>query len=377
MRASLITTHDKTNKDFLVLSFWGIILVVAGHCGVDFLDFGGLLPYYNFHMPLFIFISGYFFSGQKTFKKWILHKAKKLILPYYVINIIYRIFSIFLHDKYNFNLEYKWSLKTILIDPLFPHTLSGFNAAMWFVIILFYIELIYFLAMKCMKFKHRELLFAIIGACIGILCMYFSIKQLHMVDGRRNLYIQTLLRTGTLLPFFSFGNIYHLYIEGKLPISRINIILLIGAVLLITYQICPEYYDCGTHATIDYKYVTFLNIVPTYIVGMCGILFWLQISKLLSPKIGDSAVVQIIGNNTWAIMSHHLFGFFCINSIIAFCSKYFAMFPTFDMLEFLEKPRNSIYNGFLSNWYYLIISIVISLLIQFIINTLKTFVSKK
>lgn len=211
MKTSLITTSAKTNKDFLVLSFFGIITVVAGHCYNYFLDFGGFLPYYNFNMPLFIFISGYFFSDQKPLKKWILYKVRKLIVPYYAVNIVYRVLSVFLHNKYNFNLEYKRNLKAILIDPLFPHTLSGFNSAMWFVIILFYIELIYFLIMKYMKFKYREIFFAIIGTCIGILCMYLSIKQIHMVDGKRNLYIQTLLRTGTLMPFFSFGNIYHLY----------------------------------------------------------------------------------------------------------------------------------------------------------------------
>ena len=49
----------ETNIPFCLLSVLGIIFVVDGHLNHSFFDIGGLIPYYAFHMPLFVFISGY------------------------------------------------------------------------------------------------------------------------------------------------------------------------------------------------------------------------------------------------------------------------------------------------------------------------------
>lgn len=50
----------KSNKAFMLLSAFGIIFVLDSHCGAV-LGFARLFPYDSFFMPMFVFISGYFF----------------------------------------------------------------------------------------------------------------------------------------------------------------------------------------------------------------------------------------------------------------------------------------------------------------------------
>ena len=57
------TNNIKTdyNMTFGILSGLAIIMVVAGHLGYNILTVGDLFPYYSFHVPLFMFIYGFFY----------------------------------------------------------------------------------------------------------------------------------------------------------------------------------------------------------------------------------------------------------------------------------------------------------------------------
>lgn len=85
----------KINQQFLLLQAIGIVLVVIGHKdGISlFFDW---FPAYSFHMPLFIFISGYFYKNEndKNLRNFILNKVNKLIIPYIIGDFIsYWMFS--------------------------------------------------------------------------------------------------------------------------------------------------------------------------------------------------------------------------------------------------------------------------------------------
>lgn len=54
----------------MLLSFFGIIMVVLGHTGDPIRLASDIFPYYSFHMALFIFISGYFYNPQNENKLW-------------------------------------------------------------------------------------------------------------------------------------------------------------------------------------------------------------------------------------------------------------------------------------------------------------------
>ncbi|MCM1386827.1 MAG: acyltransferase family protein [Bacillus sp. (in: Bacteria)] len=56
---------QKYNMTFCILSGIAIVMIVAGHVGYNILTVGELFPYYSFHVPLFLFISGYFYKEEE------------------------------------------------------------------------------------------------------------------------------------------------------------------------------------------------------------------------------------------------------------------------------------------------------------------------
>lgn len=73
----------KSRMDYIDLyRAFGIILMVMGHIG-----FGGKFDKFihAFHMPMFFFISGFFYKEKNIdIKKYTVDKAKKLLTPYFV-----------------------------------------------------------------------------------------------------------------------------------------------------------------------------------------------------------------------------------------------------------------------------------------------------
>lgn len=91
------------NKIWNVCYSIAIVLVVLGHSnGVPTNNIGyytGIYPWfaffqeiisviYIFHIPLFFFISGYFFTFNQNFKQFALSKVKRLLIPYFSITSI-------------------------------------------------------------------------------------------------------------------------------------------------------------------------------------------------------------------------------------------------------------------------------------------------
>ena len=78
------------NMQFALLSALGMFFVVDGHLNNSYLDIGGLFPYYSFHMPLFAFISGYFYrpGSEERIGEYARKKILRLLGPYMAYNLI-------------------------------------------------------------------------------------------------------------------------------------------------------------------------------------------------------------------------------------------------------------------------------------------------
>lgn len=119
---------------FDVFRSLGIMLMIMGHIG-----FGENFDYFihAFHMPMFFFISGYFYKGQKyRIGEYIGKKAKSLLIPYLFFGIAHYIISLFLGE---------FTLKPLL--HLFTTNTEGLPicGALWFLTALFFTEIIYYL----------------------------------------------------------------------------------------------------------------------------------------------------------------------------------------------------------------------------------------
>ena len=57
-----LESNRKQNKQFMILSAIAIIFVVDAHAWGPLAVFTNFFPYNSFFMPMFVFISGYFFE---------------------------------------------------------------------------------------------------------------------------------------------------------------------------------------------------------------------------------------------------------------------------------------------------------------------------
>ncbi len=68
----------------------GILLVVVGHNDFRLFSQFAYQVIYSFHMPLFFFLSGYFFNSSIDFKSFVIKKFNTLLKPYlFTIFVIY------------------------------------------------------------------------------------------------------------------------------------------------------------------------------------------------------------------------------------------------------------------------------------------------
>ncbi len=144
----------KPLRDILFLQTFGIILVVLGH---SFFQFPADTPVirwiYNFHMPLFFFISGYllkYIHGdlrelQLTGRKgYLMRKTRRLLVPYAVISSLFFIPKALL-SHYSVR-PIHLNLHDYLYQLLFPyHNVLG---AYWFMPTLFLLFAVFTIGRK-------------------------------------------------------------------------------------------------------------------------------------------------------------------------------------------------------------------------------------
>jgi fucose 4-O-acetylase-like acetyltransferase len=202
-----MTSSSKRSLYFDNAKFFLIFLVVFGHVISPLKDNSHILftlysVIFLFHMPAFIFISGYFSKGFNK-KGYLLKILKKILLPYFIFQIIYSLF-------------YYWDGETpsLKLDLLHPHW------SLWFLLSLFCWNLsLYIFA----RLKWAGLVIAI---AIGIGIGYFD----HVGS------FLSLSRPLVFFPYFLLGYLIepnHLKMVKKTRFSAvIGIAILLGTALL-------------------------------------------------------------------------------------------------------------------------------------------------
>ena len=137
----------------------GIIMVVCGHIGGIYKIIGipvfnskpsEIFPIYSYHMPLFIFISGYFYKQGYIYdiKGLIKKRLKTLVIPYYKWNLFYGLLVTVLINVGLFNNGNKINLYNYFLEPIFQGYQYNLNGPSWFLISLFFIQIGYTLIRK-------------------------------------------------------------------------------------------------------------------------------------------------------------------------------------------------------------------------------------
>lgn len=346
------------NGVFRVLSALGIVLVVAGHADFQIFDLGGLFPYYSFHVAVFLFISGYFYKdeNEENIGRYIKRKALRLLLPYFVWNLIYGIAAAALKPA-GFVIGEGISLRTLFAEPFLGGHQFGYNFPAWFVPALFVIEVINVLMRRTLALLRLKNEYLITAVCLlaGMLTVWLA------ATGHVWGYYKFPGRILFMLPVYELGQLYGKKLERKdTAPDPVYFAVLICVQLMIVF-------NCGGLAYSTVWCTGFANgpVIP-YLTIVTGIAFWLRIARILSPLLGDMKCINWLGANTYSVMMHHITGFMLVKGVCCAAASFTSWAGDFDRFAFWADI-NYVYlpNGVEAfKWVYLMAGLVVPALVS-------------
>ena len=291
------------NKTMDVMLALGIIFVVLGHSYQPKIF---LFPAYTFQVAIFFFISGYFFRVQEGLKnkwRWSRKKFLHLLVPYFIFNLFFGLFTLLLASR-GISLSEKINWYNFFVTPfLTGHQYFLFLAA-WFVPQLFIVHaLAQWILIRDRGHYFTGLLLAISLAASFLFS--FSFKTIPA------LWLLLLARTALALTFYLFGQVFRIF-EAKL--RPILIYPVSFAFLFIVYVSLEAFFNGFTYS---FAFLQFLNSPGVTLAGtLAAILMIYIISHYLAQTLPVKNFLYQIGQHTFSIMALHLLIFWTINYIL-------------------------------------------------------------
>lgn len=296
------------NVQFKILSALAMVLVVSGHAGYDAFTLQWLFPYDSFHMPLFIFISGYFSKSEQACMEnagaYLKKKTMRLLVPFLAWNLFYGIFGhlLFLFTKV------EWGTRSFvegfIVRPLAPgNCFFTFNDPSWFLLTLFEVGLLnYFLHIllkRCRVGQTGIFMIYLLLACAAVTLARNGLRTPVEIVITRMLY---------MLFWYGCGSYYKQKLEYYDTLSNCTYFLTVICLQLILVAL---FHENGIIAGVWNSEFT-NNAFWTILAAANGIAFWLRISKILEPALKESRLIRYLADRTFSIMMHHFLAFFCV-----------------------------------------------------------------
>jgi fucose 4-O-acetylase-like acetyltransferase len=353
--------REGENLKFTYFKALGILLVVLSHSsGGAIISFLGnfWFPPASFFMPLFVFAAGYFYDETLSFGKYALKRFRRLVVPYYGWNLFYGLLVTVLVFTGVSNIGNSITPYNFFITP-WTTSNSGyaFNGVTWFALWLFTVQVGYTVIRKALRLRNE---YSLLICCfaLGLIGTYLSTIGLNSEP-----LVAQLIKLLFGLPFLQLGYVYRVKLEAhdKPSVKSLVLVFLIQGALIGIFK-----------SEFPFGYVVagggFDSVFLPFLTSLTGIWFWLQISTFLSSKIGSIKILRYLGNHTWDIMVHHVFGFWLLNTF------FFAIAaPGFNVAQYRTKILYEyIINGdthFLI--FYAVVGIVVPLAIFKITSTLR------
>ncbi len=353
--------QKKSNKQFMVLSIIGIVIMVCCHFSGELYKYVKAFPF----IAIFIFISGYFYKeeNERNIGIYIWHKFKKLMIPFYILNLLYGIIATILRNADIINYGENITLYNFFIQPFINNSQYILNFPSWFLPTLFLTNISYAIIHKYSKKKEYFLLIILVVA--QIITVKFS-------DLAKN---QTIIvcffKVIFFLPFMQIGFMYKntwQKLDEKIP--TIPYLIILWAINFVAYK------KYGNIIYDMHDFSGFINYLPflPIITSVSSILFFTRISKVLSKYIGDNKIVNYVGNHTFAILCHHVFALFLFDWLL------YAINPPYFDIEHFKRGWMYIYEipGWIIQLHfaYLFLGISIPLVFQIVYDKIKNFLTK-
>lgn len=358
------------NYQFKFLYALGMVFIVAGHTkGGGFSLFYDWFPVIAFHLGLFMFASGYFYrqANENNISGFLWKKVKRLIIPLYMWNVVYGIFCYLTKSFGWLHIGGDLTLRNLLIVPILTGHQFGYNLCAWFLIPLFMVHVYFVITRKTVSKIFgggNEWIYFIFSCIIGLVGIYIA------RSGYNRGWFLVLDRFLYFVPFYSAGILYHQKLEqsdnlknfyyfGFIGLSILAIVCVHGSVPGYVPAWCRDFGKS--------------NIFMPLVVGGLGIAFWLRVSRIMTPAIRESSIINKIADNTWSIMMHQFMGFMLCKAIFYYVSLNTLLFHDFNAVKFKSYiwyyyfPNNRHQFAIL----YLIAGIVVPLIIHWLVKKLQ------
>lgn len=169
----------KSNRELWldIAKFFGIALVVLNHLNINIplvTFFGGM-----FYMPVFFVASGYTYRNKgENFRTFVLGKARRLLLPYAVCNVLLFVFFTILNRSFSkpssLGMFYSRSMLMKNGSNWNMALMSNLNAPTWFLTCLFLCLCFYFLIDRKFEDVKRRRIAVVAAMAVGILLRTIS-----------------------------------------------------------------------------------------------------------------------------------------------------------------------------------------------------------
>lgn len=239
-------------------------------------------------MPLYFFLSGFFFKTYEGFFDFLKRKSNKLLIPFvfwYLFTIgfcllMYHVFGITL--KYESDFAFRNMITAFWVKEDFP------NSPIWFLLCLFYVNLLFYLIYLISKNKLlMVLLLSLLCGGVGLLLWRLDINLPAFFDS-----------AFTCVPFFCFG--YIIKNTKILENNKYDQYLLLTSILLFVIVGCIA---LVTKKGYSLKFNTF-SWKSALIAYPCGFLGTMAII-LFSKKVKHIPVVSMFGRYSIMILVTH------------------------------------------------------------------------
>lgn len=316
----------------MILSALGILFVIDDHTGQSIGFLTQIFPYDSFYMPMFVFISGYFYSerNNRTWESVIaffIRKFRTAIIPFLFWVLFYGVLTTVLQAFDILQIG-----KTTLVDLIQNLLTSGgsfaFNDSAWFVPLLFGVVIAYCFIRRVFIHHWNDYTSMLIFALWGATAVYLSNTSFRT----QNLYM--VLKVPFFLQFYHLGVLFRNKLESGFNVcstlSICGISTIANLLLLAVYGDTINFPLCATMSGFQCS-----NPFMPLVTSITGIAFWLKISQTAVPVMGDNPIANFISENTAFLMTHHLFiKHFFTGILIVLNNCGFRLFSTVDVQAF-------------------------------------------
>ena len=333
----------KENKMISAAKGIGILLVLIGNFG--------FIPevkrfIYLFHMPLFFFLSGYFFKTRRfdELPKYVVSKLKSLYIPFVLCNFFALIFhNLFcqigiysMDDRFsNVSQIVKYSIKILLCMKM-----EDIVAPLWFLPILMFV---------CIGYNCITLLIKnekVVTLCVGA---FFLLAYILIYLGKIGGPFRAEILVGTGMWVFRLGHIYSEKesLIKKYTQSPIGILCCIWGLVLLSL-----------FTDVNMIQMRFSN--PVFFT--MGALFGINVTLWCASKLQDVDILRYCGNNSLDILEWHYWAAIPISLLQ--CHIY-----DIEVIGIVVLSKSKLVWSIA----YLVVGIIVPLLIMQIKKILRTF----